>query len=661
MKLRDLYSEYFAHWLSSGSLILRDKISSLGIKPSFDRFLTKKYVTKVWAIRYIPVYYNENFTEMVRTEMFIRFRTVKTTVNIVSKPVDIPVNSDQFKRKLLHAKERYDNYKEVFDSLSEADQLVGKNIRRSGGTSLTIRKDDLDRLKERYDSFSYVFDHTNKGGKFFESYIFIQASFEDVSEINAYRKALRDLLSGRDIYFTEIAGNISQYLNNFGPATYPKADTPKVPKVLLSDENLAHISPYRARGMIGGKGTLLGYDILSKTPLLVNFFGSSEAQVIVYIARSGVGKTFAVQMLTLALSAKTHHVSVIDLKGGEWEKLRKFRDIMVIDIDRFVNTLRIDDLEVDHDDCEFVFNLAVSSTVQLFSIMVNLHPNEGNISDLEHILGTAIKKVYSQLKGFNPKNPDTFHLTKHLKYQDVLDTLDEMQTSAKSLPDGMLNLINVAKTRCTNYLGASGELGDFMNEEITLSEVVNHPYVIYSLNKNVDATMTIKDDIKVFMVQHLSRKKHYIRRKQGLHTVEVYEELQRVDEIGSSSSSKSNQLLKFIAGVTSGSRSDNVMVILILNSIAALDNPQASAIRSNITTTVVGKVNELDVPEIASKLNCRELIPYMEAVSRGDDPNLKRSFAIQYDNGLEVRKTIYKVVVPSYVEKELRQRDVLED
>lgn len=39
MKLRDVYAEYLANWLSGGSLINRDKISLLGIKTLYDRYL----------------------------------------------------------------------------------------------------------------------------------------------------------------------------------------------------------------------------------------------------------------------------------------------------------------------------------------------------------------------------------------------------------------------------------------------------------------------------------------------------------------------------------------------------------------------------------------------------------------------------------------------
>ena len=55
--------------------------------------------------------------------------------------------------------------------------------------------------------------------------------------------------------------------------------------------------------------------------------------------------------------------SVTDIKGGEWDKLLQFVQGTIISMDganaRFVNTLRLDDLECTLDDCEEAFNMAV--------------------------------------------------------------------------------------------------------------------------------------------------------------------------------------------------------------------------------------------------------------------------------------------------------------
>ncbi len=37
MKLRDLYGNFIAHWISDGQLIKKENISSVGIKAGFGR------------------------------------------------------------------------------------------------------------------------------------------------------------------------------------------------------------------------------------------------------------------------------------------------------------------------------------------------------------------------------------------------------------------------------------------------------------------------------------------------------------------------------------------------------------------------------------------------------------------------------------------------
>ena len=73
MKLSELYSEYFANWISGGAMITQDKISLIGIKSFYDRFMTNTGITKVWAIEKVPVHLSCNITQMIRSEMFEKF------------------------------------------------------------------------------------------------------------------------------------------------------------------------------------------------------------------------------------------------------------------------------------------------------------------------------------------------------------------------------------------------------------------------------------------------------------------------------------------------------------------------------------------------------------------------------------------------------------
>jgi hypothetical protein len=652
MKLSDLYSRYILDWLSSGGLIARDKISSIGIKPSFDRILTKKYVTKVWQVVSVPIDFSQNLTELIRVEMSVACPTVKTTVYMINVPTNINVTSDTFTRALSLANDKADSFDELFSSLSEKDRQIGKTFQLSGGRKYTMRKSDGSRLKYRKDSYNYVYSHTLNGGEFTKSYIFVHAQSEDNADLKQYRKKIGVLFRSRQIIFNELSGNMSNYLTNFGPATYTQGDVRRFPTVLTSDENMASMVPYRTQGLVGGKGILMGVDMKSRFPLILDFFASPSAQILLWVAMSGEGKTLAAQAAALSFMGDHHHVSVTDIKGGEWEKLSVYVNTLVISMDdvnpRFVNTMRIDDMEVTKENCYFTFRNAVTGTVQLFCLMINLLSKEGNISDLEGILEEAIIKVYNKHNVY-PNNPRTFINSKTIKFSEVIEPIIDLKKSS-SYTDEKKKLCTLAADRLSTYFRSEGRYADAFRNEVTLAEVINTPLIIYSFNKNANTMLDTMDSLRVFMSQFLSLKKQFYRKNKGLHTVDYYEELQRSDQFGN--------LLKVIAHATTGSRSNNVVINLLLNTLSAFDNPGFKAIESNITTVVCGKVQSIDI-EYLIKMGHHQIIPDVQKISYDTTLRYKNNFAVSYNTGAEIDSTIYKVMLPDYMEKQLRTRDVV--
>jgi Zn-dependent metalloprotease len=215
--------------------------------------------------------------------------------------------------------------------------------------------------------------------------------------------------------------------------------------------------------------------------------------------------------------------------------------------------------------------------------------------------------------------------------------------------------------RCEPYFSrsAGGEHGRF-GEEITLSEVLSNDFVIYSLNKNTNPDITIMDQFKIFDAKTLNRKKEFVRRKQGLHSLEIYEEFVRIVEESSEDSmfrSGSVELLKNISQSVSGSRSDNVTIMILLNSMAVFDSKGTKAIESNVTSIIAGKLNPSDIKILEERFNGGDIKHYLKAIATGDIA-YKNSFAIRFDNGESVVKALFKAVVSEELEEKLRQRDI---
>ena len=525
MNLSDLYSEVFANWISGGNLIAKEKISLLGIKPLYDRFVTNRQITKVWCILSIPVNYSTNITQAIRTEMFKMCPEVRTIISTVNTPVQINPKSDVFTRQLKRSANMYNQYKEIFDNLSEDEQLTGTVEYDNHGRRSFINADILKVIKDLYDSYTYVFDRSTHNMEFMESYFFIQASAKSKSALRKFKKCFLNFMTGEGIVVSELRGNINQYLNNFCPATYQRDSVRKIQPMLLSEENFTSIMNYKNKGLIGERGVLIAQDRQVNLPFYQDFFHSGAAQVNAILAESGWGKTNLAFWIALSLMGYNEtHCSAIDIKGDEWSKLLNFVDGQIIDMDKgmFFNTMRLDDLHATKDDCEEFYNLAIRDTVQLYERIINLQPSEGNEKDLNDILNAGVSKIFYQ-KGVVATNPDTFKFTKDLKFSDIIDIFETLVNSA-SYTDAQKNICAIAKTRCAAFFLSETGKGAEMSKAITMQSLLDAPLTIYSFNKNNNAELDLLDSLRVFMVQTADNRVAMIRKRKGLFTAAFYEE-----------------------------------------------------------------------------------------------------------------------------------------
>lgn len=661
MRLRELYSYYLANWISRGSLVHRENMSDLGIRAVYSKILTKRYVTKAWIIHSIPVDFEYNLSDVVRMQMFESHPKARTLINTHGSPIVPAIERDIFKSQFSNAEEKYTEAEKLSDSMTPSQKHGG--IKMGRGMVLKLRPRDIKRLRDRWMSYDYVAKHTLGGGRFFKTNIFIQASGPDSEYMDRYRDSLANLLSDNKIEFEEITGTTSHYLNNYGPASYLQEESKKYSKNLMSDENMSLILPTSTRGLVGGKGTLFGKDCLSHLPLVLDVFKTSKAQVILIVGKAGEGKTMVAEFLSISFASQNVHVSVIDYKGGEYKTLDMAFDPLIVDIGGndapIVNTMRLDDVPVDEEDCVYIFNLAISATVELFSTIISLSPTSPDGPDIETVFTAAVKKAYSMNAEFNENNPDTFKSTKNMKYETVVDIVDEM--SKAETYKTISGILEKSVMRLREYFRTVGKYGTESAREITLADVISHKMVIYELNKNSDSTMTVKDSVRIFMVQHLSRKKHFVRSKQHLFTLEIYEEMTRVEEASTHSDVNANgkRLLLFISQVVTGARSDNVLVLLLANNLNSFKTASMRPIRSNITSVIAGKMIEDDIKELTTSFGCQGIEDYVRAIS-SDDSKFRNSFGIKFDNGDKVYQTMFKVVLPEYVLEGLRQRDVVD-
>ncbi|MFG6347705.1 MAG: hypothetical protein K1W15_03185 [Lachnospiraceae bacterium] len=653
MKLTELYSEYFANWISGGNLVSQDNISMLGLKPLFDRFITHDWITKVWSVRAFPVLYDINPTDLIRNEMFKLDPKVRTIINVVSEPVAVNVQSSLFMRQFENVSERYHKMKEFFDSLTEDQRVAGMSYTNPvSGRKVTIGMKDFHAVEEEYYSYLYVYEQVTAGHRFTNTYFFVQASARSKKAMRKFTRDLEALLSGQDIFFNELHGNIGTYLDNFCPASYKGSVPGKFSTMLMSDTNLAALLPYKTMGLIGGRGLLVAMDHNTGLPFIEDFFNSGTAQVFMICGKTGCGKTYLSFSLAIGLAGLGLHFSAVDIKGNEWVKVSKYVDTLVIGMSgnnaKFVNTLRLDDTECKTaEEAKEAYSTAVRGTVKLFEIAVALQEREGNTADLLSILNKAVAKVFSQA-GVIEDKPVTFYNSRSLKYADVVDVVSVLQTSS-SFTESQKMLCQLIITRTTDYFAADGRYSEAFLNELTLGDVLRSTAVIYDFNKNADVMLDTLDTLRVFMVQFLDGKKQSYRKKQKLHTAAFYEELQRCEKFG--------LLVDEISHKVTGSRSSNVIIFLLLNSVTAFDSSAFAAIKSNITTKMIGKMNREDVVKLIEEFDCEPISDYMMQISDDRTNELSHCFAVQYDTGVRTNKVLCETVMPAGMSEHFNTRD----
>lgn len=653
MKLSELYSEYFANWISDGSMISRDKISLLGIRPLFDRYLTNQYITRAWMVCSVPVHFNQNLTQMIRTEMYERYPEISTIIHMYSIPVQVRAESDTFKRQMNLSAKRYYQYADIFEQLSDVEKETGIQMRNELGAKVDVNSYVLENIRDSYDSYMYVHHNASEGKTFTNTYYFIQASGKDKNSMAKYDRDLMQMLLSKEIMIKRVRGNIGQYLDNFCPAAFIQSGVSKFQTMLFSQENTAAFMPSVTKGLVGKRGIIIGIDWLTKLPFALDLTSSGTAQVIMIAGKSGCGKTFLAFEIALELTGFGIHCSAIDIKGGEWSKLKKYINTLEIDMSgdsaRFVNLLRLDDLQCTSKNCQEAFESAISNTVGLFEVCTNLQAYEGNIADLRSILNQAVEKVFST-KGVEKDNPQTFTITRTLTYEHVLDVISTLEHS-KSYTDSQKHLCKLIKTRCATYFMGEGRYSAAFKNELTVADVLDRPLIIYNFNKNKGETLDIIDNIRVFMARCLDSRKHFIRKQKGLHQAVFYEELQRCGSM--------EVLIRNISADVTGSRSNNLTVFLLLNAVSTFDSKQFAAIKSNITTNIIGNSNTADIHKLVDDYDCKAIEKQMYKIHKNAGNHYNNCFAISYDTGNDKDTLILKTVMPKEMEADFKTRDSL--
>lgn len=659
MKLLDIYSLLLSNWLNSGGFDQRSKLEATSINPRYNMIFTRSWVKQVYRITGVkPINVDLAFVDFIRAKMFELSPDVDVTINEVNVPVRVQVTSDKFARGMAKSSEAYQNYKDAFESQSGVAKIIGKTYRLPNGARLRLSRERLEDLQQVYESYHYLYDYVTTGGTCCITNIFIELKAVDSKELRQASDSLYGIMASLNIGLEIVKSATKAYMLEDGAASPVPMKVNKrfSPQMLMSSENSTAFSTYKSRGFVGGgkDALLFGVDLRSRLPLSFDIFRSGAAQVFMILGKTGSGKTFSAFQIAISALAIGCYVSALDLKGREWSKISFAYTPKILSFDpanpSFVNTLRLDDMNVDETTAHEYFETAIRGTVQLFMLVLNLQPGESNPVDAEMVIREAVEKMYS-MRGVSPDVPNSFAITRTMKYADILPILETLATSSTYTQE-QRDAVHLARSRLHAYFSESGLFAENFRNEISLGDILESKYVIYELNKNQDATITQLDVIRVFMVMFLDSKKKAMLRKRDKFIFSFYEELQRTGSM--------KILLEYICADVTGSRSNNAVLFLLMNSLKILQGEAAQDIRSNITSMVVGFCEDNDIKTIREDFNKPWLAHELELFA--ERQNIYRNcFAVEVDTGVETYQTVYKVELPSSIAKEFRTRTIKED
>ena len=157
------------------------------------------------------------------------------------------------------------------------------------------------------------------------------------------------------------------------------------------------------------------------------------------------------------------------------------------------------------------------------------------------------------------------------------------------------------------------------------------------------------DNIRVFMSRCLDSRKHFIRKKKGLHQAAFYEELQRCGSM--------RTFINNISADVTGSRSNNLTVFLLMNAISTMDSQAFAAIKSNITTKIIGKSTNKDIERLVKEYDCEDIEQSLQLIRKNTSGKYTNCFGISFDVGNDKDTLILKTVLPKDMLETFKTRD----
>lgn len=622
-------------------------VSAGSIVTEKDKFVTAKGVTKVIQITEMPYYYSTELFDDVNKYLSRIDHTIFMNTYIEAERCVVPISHPTFVSKANKALRQYVEIDALFNSLGKIHQRSGV-FKHNGMRMQSFGIEDVVNAKNKSDSYTEVRNHIRSGGGvYFLATVFLHITFPTMESANVNFESVFNFVQSIVKKASKMDKRMGTYLLNVSPSVTNVQGITST-QLLVSQESLSTLVPYRTEGMVSTKGNLLGVDVNKKTPFFLDTYSTDEGSSAVIVGKAGSGKTVFAYHYSLQSMPNETTCIYLDLKGGTISKaLSSLMDnYEVINFSgktaKFINPLVLNKLNSGYE-----MRDAIDTTAVWLSLMVNLQPSEGNKTDLLNILKSAVQGYYTKMGVFED-NPATYYKSRDMELGEIVEFLGSNK-NATTDPDE-IKLYNLTAKRVSSMLQ---EYGMHRNDNaIDITSLFDRDAIIFDFDKDTEVSMEGIDYVRIFSVINFTKQLGAFNKANQRFTSLFADEGNQYINIPG--------LMEYISELTARARSSNTSVIFITNDLSVIEKDEMSAFRSNIAIYIVGSVVKDDLTRLKKIAASEYLIDKAQAIV--DYPGKYRhSFAISTTLKGDNVNLIVKAELPPEIAAAFTSRTIKED
>lgn len=628
-----------------------DDLGMANIAIDFRGIHSNTYVTRYFLITKYPDWIAPRITDVIR--MNCLDSGVKVNFYMYNVPDRIDWESDAMKNRMA-ALRRFTESQKDADQVSVFDYRQSRqNIIAKQRTMDSIQYLNEAELEQRRTLWSTAFLVEISGRRGFNG----KYLYNMKKSITNFKRYCANV----DIQYRELKINIQDWLTVLSPFSRQsiKEVNPRIVQKMFTDDIMATLFNSYKQGKIGNSGVLVGVDVSSKLPVMVDFrLNKTDAENWLISATTGGGKSFFVKHLLMWLLGVDIAVTVVDFEGDEYKDFAAYvrdanpDDVQIVSMGKgsscYCDPMSIPDLTGNEDiDVELKDN-AIGFTTKIFQTIIVGGSGEQLNKWQESVLSTAIKNVYNSYGVTDDRS--TWARSKKSSIHDVYKEIASLVRRKKFLDESMENIkhkaaVDILEACRPYFVEGETKYGTFKNP-LNTSELYKAKFIIFSFGEK-GKTASEMDKVAIQLKQlsvanisnQISNYHKYVRKSLN---VKVWEEYQRWGSIPGSS--------EIITNVITGGRKRGDINIIITNDLASIlddDNKNNRTIRNNITSYAIGKLKDRSIiNEFVTKCRLEDLRTSLEEISDATQISGSRYYKAFCVVMHDTDKAVVKVMLP---------------